>query len=218
LERAIASVLAQEFTDWQLVVVDDGSIDDTAARVLRLAQAEPRILYVRQPNQGPAAARNTGIRVADGKWVAFLDSDDEYEPTYLSRRFELLTQRPHLHAVWGGIHLIGPREKQYVPDMKRPGKKIHLSKCFVGGTLVALRQCLLEVGDFRNITYGEDSELFLRLQARFATEWVQDRRNTGTVISSLGRKRMFFVRVLIFPAETCRGRKHIARVRNYSSE
>jgi glycosyltransferase involved in cell wall biosynthesis len=76
LGRAIDSVLAQIFTDFELIIVDDGSVDNT--RQLVLGYADQRIRYLRhERNQGANAARNTGVRAATGKYVAFLDSDDE---------------------------------------------------------------------------------------------------------------------------------------------
>src|SRR5438105_13937181 len=77
LPQALASIRAQQFTDWELIVVDDGSTDDTAAVVRGLATdiTQP-VRYVRQENQGPYAARNTGLDHAAGELVAFFDSDD----------------------------------------------------------------------------------------------------------------------------------------------
>jgi glycosyltransferase involved in cell wall biosynthesis len=78
--RAIESVLAQTYADWELVVVDDGSTDGTFEKI---ANVDPRIRIIRQPNQGLAGARNTGMRSAAGDLVAFLDSDDEWLPHHL---------------------------------------------------------------------------------------------------------------------------------------
>ena len=80
LPRAIASVLAQSFGDWELIVVDDGSTDNTAAIAENI---DPRIRLVRQVNGGCYVARNHGIRVSTGKFITFLDSDDEWLPHYL---------------------------------------------------------------------------------------------------------------------------------------
>jgi glycosyltransferase involved in cell wall biosynthesis len=79
---AIKSVLAQTCGDFELIVVDDGSTDDTAAQIRRF-EADPRVRGVRRENGGPAAARNTGIERATGEYVSFLDSDDLWMPNYL---------------------------------------------------------------------------------------------------------------------------------------
>lgn len=78
----LRACLAQEHTDFELVVVDDGSTDATADAIEQLDDA--RIVYVRQDNAGPAAARNRGVRESSGHYVAFLDSDDLWQPQYLA--------------------------------------------------------------------------------------------------------------------------------------
>jgi glycosyltransferase involved in cell wall biosynthesis len=85
--RAVESILAQTFRDFEVIVVDDGSEDDTAEV---LAKFGDRIHLIRQENRGVSGARNAGIRAARGKWVAFLDSDDEWHPTKLERQVESL--------------------------------------------------------------------------------------------------------------------------------
>ena len=80
IQAAIASVQRQTFSDWELIVVDDGSTDDTAALI---EGSDPRLVLVRQKNQGVNAARNAGMLRARGRYIAFLDSDDEWLPHHL---------------------------------------------------------------------------------------------------------------------------------------
>src|SRR5499426_2978620 len=80
IRRAIRSVQAQTFTEWELIVVDDGSTDDTVALI---EGCDPRLKLIRQKNQGTAGARNTGLRASAGSYIAFLDSDDEWLPHHL---------------------------------------------------------------------------------------------------------------------------------------
>lgn len=82
LHRPIDSVLAQTYTDWELIIVDDGSTDDTQSVVE--AYRDPRIRYVRQENKERSAARNHGMHKAIGEWICFQDSDDEYLPMHLA--------------------------------------------------------------------------------------------------------------------------------------
>jgi glycosyltransferase involved in cell wall biosynthesis len=166
--RAIASVVAQSFGDWELVVIDDGSTDDTAAIVGAWAERDARIRYHRQRNHGLAGARNRGLELARGAIVTFLDSDDAYAPDHLATRVAYLRAHPGLDIVHGGVRLVGPRERQYVPDMARPGARIHLTQCHIGGTLVAPRGVLIDAGGFARVLFAEDSELFRRLRARHA--------------------------------------------------
>ncbi len=104
LPRAVHSVVAQTFEDWEIVVVDDGSTDDTPtmARCLR-AKIGPRFVYLRQQNGGSSDARNRGIEAARGRFVAFLDSDDEFMPTKLQRQLALFEARPELGLVYSDL-------------------------------------------------------------------------------------------------------------------
>ena len=80
IQRAIASVQAQTYADWELIVVDDGSTDETVALI---EGCDPRLKLIRQQNQGTAGARNTALRASTGAYIAFLDSDDEWLPHHL---------------------------------------------------------------------------------------------------------------------------------------
>jgi GT2 family glycosyltransferase len=85
--RALKSVLAQSFQDFEIIVVDDGSGDETVKKAMKLACSESRLRIFRyETNQGAQAARNAGARAARGKWLSFLDSDDEWLPKSLEMR------------------------------------------------------------------------------------------------------------------------------------
>jgi glycosyltransferase involved in cell wall biosynthesis len=87
IERAIRSILGQTYQDFEILVVDDGSKDDTESVVASLSQEEPRIRYFcHDTNRGAQAARNTGAKAAQGEWIAFLDSDDYFTPNSLEVR------------------------------------------------------------------------------------------------------------------------------------
>ena len=91
IEASIQSVIDQSFDDWELVVVDDGSSDDSIERVLRLRAQDPRIqLFATPSNTGPAGARNLGIKHAKGRYIAFLDSDDLWLPDKLTQQLQAL--------------------------------------------------------------------------------------------------------------------------------
>lgn len=80
---AIESVIAQTYSDWELIIIDDGSSDSTHDICMRYVSGDSRINYIKQTNQGPSSARNHGIDFASGEFITFLDSDDTYEPTFL---------------------------------------------------------------------------------------------------------------------------------------
>ncbi len=121
LARAIASLSAQTFPGWELLAVDDGSADDSAARLETAARADPRVRVFRHPaNRGISAARNTALAAAAGDLVAYLDCDDEFYPDHLARawdhrarrdvlvfRYDLVEDRPG-HPHHGGVTTYDP--------------------------------------------------------------------------------------------------------------
>lgn len=100
LPRAIASALAQDYGDLNIVVVDDGSTDNTEEVISDLATNDKRITYLRQPNKGPASARNAGVRVAEGELIAFLDADDEWLPNKLKKQVDILRANVEIDLVF----------------------------------------------------------------------------------------------------------------------
>jgi glycosyltransferase involved in cell wall biosynthesis len=93
IARAIQSVLEQTYKDFEIIVVDDGSIDSTRNVV---AEYSEKVRYIYQNNAGPAAARNTALKAAKGRWIAFLDSDDQWLAGKLEKQMRLLDANPHL--------------------------------------------------------------------------------------------------------------------------
>jgi glycosyltransferase involved in cell wall biosynthesis len=111
IEDTLNSVLKQresDILDVEVIVVDDGSIDDSPAKIEAAALANPgTIRLLRQPwNLGPAAARNLGLRQAKGRFICFLDSDDQYAPGFFSHSLAHFRQRPRLAAIFTGIELV----------------------------------------------------------------------------------------------------------------
>src|SRR3989338_3818100 len=96
LREAIESVLAQTFSDWELIIVDDGSTDDTRQMVAQYQAQEPRIRYAYQLNSGASAARNRALGLAQGEFVAFLDDDDFWLPEKLTKQIDRFSQDPSL--------------------------------------------------------------------------------------------------------------------------
>src|SRR4051812_17019821 len=91
LRASLQSVLEQTYRDYEVIVVDDGSTDGTKAAVLGV---EGSIRYIYQSNQGPSAARNTGIAAARGDFICFLDADDSWTPDKLAIQVEFMERNP----------------------------------------------------------------------------------------------------------------------------
>jgi len=102
LEDAVASVMSQTYSDWEIVIVDDGSTDkDTLAVLYALeARLDPRIRVMRQPNAGPAVARNTAITCARGKYILPLDADDTIEASYMEQAVPVLERDADIGIVY----------------------------------------------------------------------------------------------------------------------
>ena len=167
LPRAISSVLHQSYTNWELIIIHDGSTDSTRPVVRKLIQEDKRIRYFYQKNKGLARARNAGMRKATGDVLTFLDSDDAYHPDHLSKRVQYLTRHTDIDFLHGGMTLVGPKRKHYVVDLTNPAKKIHLRRCHVGGTFFFRRRVRSRVRTFSAIPFGEDFDFYRRVEQHF---------------------------------------------------
>ena len=162
IRMAVESVLQQSFSDFELLVVDDGSTDGTMAQLAEIT--DPRVQLLANPrNIGASAARNTGIRAARGDWVAFQDSDDEWLPQKLAKQMERLAAEPgKAIACYCGMAIVGAPENipgsrttiRYIPDQTIAtveGNLLEqlLARSFISTqTLVVRRTALLEIGGF----------------------------------------------------------------------
>jgi glycosyltransferase involved in cell wall biosynthesis len=105
--EAIESVIAQSYTDWELIVIDDGSPDESGAIAASYAACDRRIRVARQQNGGLSAARNHAIRLSHGEFIAILDSDDLWQPSFLAAQIALLQQHPEIDIVTGNAWNLG---------------------------------------------------------------------------------------------------------------
>jgi glycosyltransferase involved in cell wall biosynthesis len=178
---AIASVLAQAHCDWRLVVVDDGSTDDTAD--IAAGFTDRRIQLIRQANAGVSDTRNTGTSVVDGAALLFLDADDWLAPDALARLGAALDASPHAVAA------SGPCAFTDTGGVRRPPAGDILQRLLVrnlfanGGHLLLRAEAVRRAGGFlRGITYGEDWEFWIRIALQ------------GAFAAARGRAPVLFVR------------------------
>lgn len=157
LERALESLLKQEMTDWECVIVNDGSNDATDDIVQSWLINDDRFRYLKHGHRGQALTKNAGILASSGLFITFLDSDDEFMPDHLSMRKAMLEEYPYLDLLHGGVSIIGD---PFVPDMHDPSRMIHLSDCIIGGTFVFAKSAILALNGFDNISYGDDTKLY----------------------------------------------------------
>lgn len=157
ISRAIDSLLLQVEKDWECIIVDDGSIDETFHTVKKYADKYNNVKYIYHSNKGTGLSRNAGILAASGMFITFLDSDDEYHPDHLSIRKTILEEYTNLDLLHGGVDIIG---NPYVTDKDDYTKQIHLSECVIGGTFVIPRYKLHQIGGFSNLRYADDADLY----------------------------------------------------------
>lgn len=179
LSYAIRSILDQTFTDWEAIIVDDGSTDSTSEVVATFTDS--RIRYIYQENQGLSAARNTGIRTAMGKYLAFLDADDEWEPSFLERCVSVLETDPGVGGVYARNYFIDlegqklPRLGGKVVRPERFRARLLESGFFPAHAMVVRAAVLQEVGLFdRELTSLEDWDLWLRASARYLFKGIDE--------------------------------------------
>ncbi|TAD96383.1 MAG: glycosyltransferase family 2 protein [Bacteroidetes bacterium] len=159
LIRAIDSVLNQTFKEFELIIVDDGSTDNTTQIVESYLYSYDNIRFVKHKNRKQALSLNTGIQIAQGNFITFLDSDDEYLPTHLESRFNYMQSFPETDILHGGMEIIG---NPYVPDKFDTSQQIHIDDCVAGGTIFGKKDIFFELDGFLEIPYSSDSNFIDR--------------------------------------------------------
>ena len=176
LQEAIDSVLEQDFHDYELIVVDDGSVDDTPT-ILKAYKNE--ITVLRQANRGVSAARNSGIKAATGRLISFLDSDDLWLPRKLSTQVQFFNDHPQA--------VITQTQERWIRNGVRvnPKKRHHkfsgmifersLALCLVSPSAVMIKKSLFNrVGIFdESLPACEDYDLWLRISCRYPVHLIE---------------------------------------------
>ncbi len=175
LHKAIESVLAQTFKNWELIVVDDGSTDETPYLVTKYP-----LIYVRKPNRGVSHTRNVGILKAKGDFIAFLDSDDCFVPEKLEKQIKFFEKNPH-------YKIVQTDEIWYKGHRKINPKKIHqkaegwffdraIKLCVVSiSTVLIKKEVFKEVGLFDEaFPVCEDYDFWLRVSLKMPVGLIKE--------------------------------------------
>ena len=210
IEEALRSVLGQSYAPYEIIVVNDGSPDTEELRKV-LEPYGDRIVYLKQENRGPGGARNTGVRKAEGQYVAFLDSDDIWMPHHLDSQVTLLEgpERPDL--VYGNVRIFGDSPLAGETTMERhPSEGRVTFRALLEGTctvtttsVVARRSKLVDAGLFdESFRLSEDFDLWLRMAhsgCRMAYQnqvLAHHREHAGSLTAKSGRLQQEQIRVL----------------------
>lgn len=179
--RAIQSVLNQTFQDLEIVVVDDASTDNSEEIVKNFSN--PNIKYHRhESNRGANAARNTGISIAKGEYIAFNDSDDEWLPTKLEKQVIIIENtEDDIGIVYSGFYQIIGNVKSYVPSVSIKKKDGNIYKSLLYGnfvttqTVLIKRECFEKVGFFdEELPRLQDWELWLRISKNYKFKFIDE--------------------------------------------
>lgn len=164
IRRSINSVINQDFSDWELIIVDDGSTDKTNEIVNEIIQQAERFLYVKKRNTGVAISRNVGLQLSSGKYITFIDSDDEYKTDHIKLRVSEFNDS-QIDCLHGGLEIVGD---PFVTDKNNINKKIHLNECVVCGTLFGKREVFIKSGGFKDLSYSAESDFYERAKEEFS--------------------------------------------------
>jgi glycosyltransferase involved in cell wall biosynthesis len=170
LVETLYSLQKQTFQDWECIVVDDGSIDDTKRVVSELSEIDSRIKYIYQENAERCVARNNGIDHATGDFICFLDSDDQYQESHLATLFDFIQKKEEVISVFFTNYSIKQGDEFSTP--KIPTLKENLIEYLIYNPIIPSRMCIhksiLNKYQFeKDIFNGEDLILWLRIAIEY---------------------------------------------------
>lgn len=171
LVETIESILAQSFTDYEFLLIDDGSTDDSLAIARQFEAIDPRIHVVSLEHAGVVAAMNAGIQLARGQWIARIDADDLAQPDRLERQLQVVRAHPHLAAVGSHSHIIGQSGKvvgrhTFGPTSIHEFEEVRNEEpiYLVHSSVMFSRAIALELGGYRQEAFpADDIDLWTRM-------------------------------------------------------
>jgi glycosyltransferase involved in cell wall biosynthesis len=170
LSQTIESVLSQTFTDFELIIINDGSTDDTGAIADEYSKIDNRVKVLFQPNQGVSATRNKGINLSKSKYIAFIDADDKWFSENLKFHFEHLEKNPYLGISYAKVEFLHPDGKHTGKIARgrltklQPQHLLYENPTMTVSNIVVRRQVFGEIGCFDcTMSYSEDMDFLFRV-------------------------------------------------------
>ncbi|MUG99149.1 glycosyltransferase [Scytonema sp. UIC 10036] len=180
LPETMESVLSQTYDSFEVIVVNDGSLDETEQWVAQIQ--DPRVKLISQENQGLSGARNTGIFHARGDYIAFLDSDDIWEPTKLEKQASILDECPEVGLVYTWVAYINEQSQstgkvfkhQAEGDVWKKLTEHNIVEC--GSVAMVRRSCFENCGVFDRslVSFVEDWDMWLRIASKYPFKVVKE--------------------------------------------
>ncbi len=191
VKRALDSVLNQNFQQFEIIIVDDGSDNDTRNLVLKFAiKHESKITYLRHNNRSQASSINRGIKLSSGQYITFIDADDEYKPNHLQQCLEEIQNVDLISTKTETI--VDCDEDYFVPDKNDPRKGIHVDECVLFATLFGRKEVFSSYsfeGD-----YAADANFYEKVAKKYMAKKVDLRtyiyyRNIPSSITSMMKNK-----------------------------
>ncbi len=193
IKRAIDSVLEQDFQDFELIIIDDGSNQfDREALMHFVEEHEDKIVYIRHSNRGQSESVNRGVLNSIGKFITILDSDDEYKPNHLSA---CLREVENVDLICSTTEtIVDTIEDYYVPDKNDLTKLIHLDEATLFGTLFGLKKVFSDI--YFKSGFAADADFFERANKQFRVKkvnlrtYIYHRNIPNSICSSLKKANL----------------------------
>jgi glycosyltransferase involved in cell wall biosynthesis len=193
IKRAIDSVLNQDFQDFELIIIDDGSKENNRELLLAYVEEnEDKIIYIRHSNRGQSESINRGVLISVGEYITILDSDDEYKPNHLSACLKAIDDHDLICS--NSSTIVDDVMDYYVPDKNDLTKLIHLDNSVLFGTLFGRKKVFSSI-NFKT-GFAADADFFEKAKLNFRVKKADLRtyiyyRNIPTSICSLMKNQHF---------------------------
>ncbi len=169
IKRAIDSVLLQDFQDFELIIIDDGSTNTNRESLLQYAEKhENKIIYLRHSNRGQSESINRGVLNSVGEFITILDGDDEYKSNHLSSCLREIKEEDLICSTTETI--VDTKDDYYVPDKNDLTKLIHLDETILFGTLFGRKKVFSSI-KFKN-GFAADADFYERAETQFRVKKV----------------------------------------------